>query len=101
MKRKDIIGLVVAVFVMIGMIVGALNYLAKASELQLVEMRLDQKIVSDQIFQLQERIWQLEDRNYGLCSTWTNKEDKNTYRKLQEKIEMLKRRRNVLINSTM
>ena len=100
MKKKDIIGLVIAVFVMIGMIVGALNYLAKASDLQMVEMRLDQKIVGDQVFQLQERIWQLEDRNYGPCSSWVNSEDKNTYRKLQEKIEMLKRRRDALINKT-
>lgn len=101
MKRKQIIEMVVAVCVMVGMIVGALNYLAKAADLQLVEMRLDQKIVSDQVFQLQQRIYQLEDRNYGPCVTWTDQADKDTYRKLQEEIEMLKHRRDALINRTM
>ena len=101
MKQKEIIELIVAVLVIIGMVVGALNYLAKASELQLVEMRLDQKIVSDQIMQLQQRIWQLQDRNYGPCTNWTNQKDKDEYRKIQEEIEMLKKRRDALINRTM
>lgn len=101
MKRKEVIEIVIALCVMVSMIVGALNYLAKASDLQLVEMRLDQKIVSDQIHQIQERIWQLQDRNYGPCNNWTNQKDKDEYRKLQEEIEMLKKRRDALINRTM
>ena len=101
MKRKETIEIVIAFCVIVGMIVGALNYLAKASDLQLVEMRLDQKIVSDQILQLQQRIWQLEDRNYGPCTNWTNQKDKDEYRKVQEEIEILKKRRDALINKTM
>ena len=101
MKRKEIIEMVIAVFVIVGMVVGALNYLAKASDLQLVEMRLDQKIMSDQIMQLQQRIWQLQDRNYGSCTSWTNQEDKDEYRKIQEEIDTLKKRRDALINRTM
>lgn len=101
MKRKDIIEIVVTVCIMVGMVVGALNYLAKASDLQLVEMRLDQKIVSDQIMQLQQRIWQLQDRNYGPCTNWTDQKDKDEYRKIEAEIEMLKKRRDALINRTM
>jgi len=101
MKRKEIIEIIVAICVLVGMIVGGLNYLAKASDLQLVEMRLDQKIITDQIFQFQQRIWQLEDRNYGPCTSWTDQKDKNEYRKLKEEIEMLKKRRDALINRTM
>lgn len=101
MNRKEILEVIVAAFVLVGMVVGAVNYLAKASDLQLVEMRLDQKIVTDQIYQLQQRIWQLQDRNYGPCANWTNQKDKDEYRKLQEEIETLKKRRDALIERTM
>ena len=100
MKRKDIIEIVIAVCILVGMIVGGLNYLAKAEDLQLVEMRLDQKIVSDQIMQLQEQARWLENKNYGPCVNWTNKRNKDEYQKLQEQIEMLKRKRDALINRT-
>lgn len=98
MKRKDIIEIVIAVCVLVGMIVGGLNYLAKAADLQLVEMRLDQKIVSDQIMQLQQQTRWLENQNYGPCINWANKRDKDEYKKLLEQIEMLKRKRDALIN---
>jgi len=101
MKRKEIIEMVIAVFVIIGMVVGALNYLAKAEDLQLVEMRLDQKIISDQIMQLQQQTRWLENQNYGPCINWPNKRDKDEYQKLLEQIEMLKRKRDALINKTL
>ena len=100
MKRKDIIEIIITVCVLVGMIVGGLNYLAKAADLQLVEMRLDQKITADQIMQLQQQTRWLENNNYGPCTNWTNKRDKDEYQKLQEQIEILKRKRDALINQT-
>ena len=92
------IEMTIAIFVMVGMIIGALNYLAKASDLQMVAMRLDQKIVTDQIMQVQQRIWQLNDRNKGYpCTQWSDEKERTDYRKLNEDLEVLKKRRDILI----
>lgn len=54
--------------ILVTMIVGALTYVAKASDLNLVAMRLDQKIVSDQIFTKRQELKQLF-RDYGVYRT--------------------------------
>lgn len=51
-----IMGMVAVVSVCFGLN----NYVAKDAELQLVAMRLDQKIISDNIRSLQQQIWDLE-----------------------------------------
>lgn len=55
---------------LIGIVFSAYFYLdsryALARDLQLVEVRLEQKINSDQINNLQRRIWSIEDRYRGV-----------------------------------
>lgn len=88
--KKDIIQVAIGIIAILGTILGSMNYFAKAADLKLVEFRLEQKIVSDQIVQMQQRLWQLEDRNYGAdCSQWRQSE-KEEYRILKEKVEFLK-----------
>jgi len=59
-KISTVVGIIVALFVILG---GAWKYdqmKADASELQLVAARLDQKIVNDNIRAVQQRIWDME-----------------------------------------
>ena len=41
------------------MVFGGVTYFAKASELRLVEQRLDQKIKADKVYYLKQQLWQL------------------------------------------
>lgn len=78
------------IIAILSIIFGTMNYFAKAEDLKLVELRLEQKIISDQLYQTQQRVWQLEDRNQGIdCSRWRQSE-KEEYRILKEQIELLK-----------
>jgi hypothetical protein len=54
---------------------------ALAEELKQTNKRLDQKIMSDQLNNVQQRIWLLEDRNKGKKMDTTVSEE---YRALQE-----------------
>ncbi len=97
--RKSIIEGIIALGVLVSMVVGGLAYFAKADDLRLVEMRLEQKVVSDAIMQVSQRIWQLEDRHRaeGACVNWTDQRDKQEYRQLQLQLEQLKARQQQLI----
>jgi hypothetical protein len=97
-KLKDYLGLIIAFGAVIAVISGGMAYFAKADDLRMVEMRLDQKIVSDQVSQVQARVWQLEDRNQGKpCSDWRSQDEKDEYRKLQEQLRMLQERQKLLM----
>lgn len=86
---NGITGAILGVAALVGVSFGAVNYFATAQDLKLVEMRLDQKIVSDRIQQLQERIWMLQDRYQ---KTSMPAEVKNEIRQLQMEIENLQRK---------
>lgn len=88
---KKYLTIAVSVLVLISAIVGANEYLAKASELELVSMRLDQKILSDRLYNLQSRVWAIEDR-YGSDITKMPENIREEYRCLLREIEELKRR---------
>jgi hypothetical protein len=90
---KAILEPIIALAAVIGIVLGGMAYFAKADDLRLVEMRLDQKIVTDQVQQMQARIWILEDRNKGKpCVEWPNQDEKNEYRKLHEQLKQLEHR---------
>lgn len=55
----------VILIVLVGSVVGAINYFAEAEDVKLVEYRLDQKILGDQVYQIQQRLWTLRDRYQG------------------------------------
>ena len=61
MTKRNIIETVIAIGVLIGMIFGGMNYFAKAADVEKLNIRLEQKIVNDQIFDTYRIINQLED----------------------------------------
>ena len=67
---------------------------AQSAEVQLIEQRLDQKIIQDRADNLQQRIWKLEDR-FGSESKM-KQEIKDEYRQLKEDVQKLKQKLNVL-----
>ena len=88
----------IAICVLTGMIWGGITYFAKAEDLQMVEMRLDQKIVGDVVSQTQQRIWTLEDRNQGKpCSDWKSEDEKAEYRKLKEQLKMMEEKQKIMM----
>ena len=62
---------------------------AKTSKLNLLEQRLDQKILNDRSYSLQERIWKIEDRytNKSIIPE-TVKEELRFLKLKKEKIEL-------------
>ncbi len=68
------------IIALIGASLGAVEYFAKASELQLVSLRLDQKINQDRCDWVQQRIWALDDRYDKRVMPTTVKEE---YRRLK------------------
>ena len=72
-----------------GFLVGLHNYMeryALAEELKQTNKRLDQKIMSDQLNNVQQRIWTLEDRYKGKKMESSVSEE---YRVLQEQKKQL------------
>ena len=61
---------------------------AKANDLKYIELRLDQKILSDRLYEIQKRIWELEDR-YGAYDDMPDVV-KEEYRKLKQEYELTK-----------
>jgi len=99
-KLKDYFGLIIAFAATIGIVLGAVNYFAKASDVELVQLRLEQKIVSDQQFSVQQQIWNLEDRNrqYGTdCSKWPDERDRRQYKELKAQYDQLDQKQKVLM----
>lgn len=87
---KKYLAIAVSILVLISAIVGANEYLAKASELELVSMRLDQKILNDRLYNLQNRVWAIEDR-YGKDVSKMPENVRIEYRRLLREIEKIKR----------
>ena len=59
---QKVIGIIIGLAAVISLAFGADAYFAKSTQLVMVEKRLDQKIVQDQINYLQEQLWKIEDR---------------------------------------
>lgn len=83
-RLSTIIGIFVAVCGLIGSIIAVDARYATSARLEMVELRLDQKIVQDRVQALQERMWKLEDR-YGKDKATQTEE----YRRLVAEREML------------
>ena len=58
-KLKDNAETIVAVLVIVAMVFGGITFFARASDLQLVEQRLDQKIKADKVYYLKQQLWML------------------------------------------
>ena len=91
MSLKDWALALVACTALIASVAGALEYFAKDSDLVLVQLRLEQKILADERSQVQQRIWQLDDRNQArACNEYPNEVDKCECRLLRLRLEALK-----------
>ena len=75
--------------VLCGAIFGSITYFAKAEDVRLVEMRLDQKIIQDRIDWLQQRQFTLQDR-HGTDINSMPQSVKEEYRQVKCEIENLK-----------
>lgn len=95
MGRKEILEIIIAVGVIVGMVIGTTSYFATARDLELVDMRLEQKIVNDNIRDTQQLIWQIENRYPGQpdCTTWPSTRDRDLYRRYKQQLEELKLQR--------
>jgi len=101
MEKKECLQIAVALIVIVGAIVGFNTHFAKASDLELVAMRLEQKIVSDASMQTEVRKWQLLDRNNARdCSDIKNEKDKEECRTLEQKIKEFDKRNQILMEKT-
>jgi hypothetical protein len=94
---KDILQAFIALCVICGFAFGAVHYFAAAADLQLVELRLDQKIVNDAIRDIEQRIWLIEERNTGSPDEWQDARDKRSHKELQQELEYLKEKRKRLL----
>lgn len=96
---KDNVETILTILVIIGMVVGGISYFAKDDDLKLVDLRLEQKIVSDGIFNLTMQMTQLEAK-YGNrpCSTWNDYQDQQQYQRLKLQLDSLQKKQNAIIN---
>lgn len=62
-KLKENLQVIIAFAAVVGLVLGAINYFATAADLEITQVRLEQKIVADQQFSVQQQIWALEERN--------------------------------------
>lgn len=65
------------------------NTYAKAEEVKQLEQRLDHKILADQLYEVQKRLWTLDDRYQNKKMPESVREE---YRALLKKVEELKER---------
>jgi predicted negative regulator of RcsB-dependent stress response len=98
---KDNLEMLITIGVAITMISAGFAYFAKAKDLKLVDMRLEQKIVNDGVYDLQRQMGQLE-RKYKTkdCSKWQGPDaayDANEYDKMKLQLEGMKKKRDAII----
>jgi hypothetical protein len=100
-RKKEIIEVVVALFVLVGMAFGANEYFAKDKELVLVQASQQLHFTSHAVNEIQARIWNLEERNGSdNCLIWNSQKDREEYRLLKLKLEKLKKKEDQLIKKT-
>ena len=59
---QKVIAIIIGLATLVSICFGTEKYFAKSTQLVMVEKRLDQKIVQDQINYIQEQLWKIEDR---------------------------------------
>ena len=91
MDTRTWVALAALLLTLVGGTVAAIDYFAKEVDLKLVEYRLDQKIRDDQAYNIQQQIWQLEDRYLRYPVEEWPQPDRDRYRKLKHRLEVLKK----------
>ena len=86
---KTILAVPSALAIIVGGLFAANSYVAKASDLQLYAMRLDQKIRSDNVSNTQDKVWNLEKENRGKPECNWPTDDLYRYKKAKAKLKCL------------
>jgi len=87
---------IIAITTLIGLLFSLENYVAKAKDLEQLEIRLDQKIIQDKIDFFQTQIWKFEDR-YGYNVEQMKIEIRDTYRRLKKRLKEAEKELNILM----
>lgn len=98
--RKEIIEVIVAIFVIVGMAFTANAYFAKNSDLVFVQAGQQLHFTSHAIKELQSRIWQIEAKYKSSDCFKYSIADRQEYLRLKEEVEKLKKKENYLIQKT-
>ena len=85
-KLKEHAQTIIALVAVVSIVLGAMAYFAKAEDVRLVSMRLDQKILNDRAQQIQEQIWTIK-REYG---------ESPHERKYKEEVERLEQKKKAI-----
>jgi len=86
---RAILGTIAIIIALFSAVWAANEYVAKAKDLRMVELRLDQKIDADRIKDIQQRIWMLEDR-FGVDRSSQPKEVREEIRNLKIELQKLR-----------
>ena len=85
---------IIAITTIVALAFSGNAYLAKAKDLQLLAMRVEQKIVNDQIYNLQERLYNYEDRHGCVdlqgCKDMMSPEQFKIYRLWRDQLKCLR-----------
>ena len=100
---KDNLEMLITVGAAITMIIAGITYFATAKDLKLVDMRLEQKIVNDGVYDITRQMQQLE-RKYKSkdCTTWTGEDavyDSGEYERMKLQLEGMKTKRDAIIQT--
>lgn len=99
--KKEVIEVTIAIFVIVGMAYGATEYFAKSSDVMYVKASQQLHFTSHAIQEIQNRMWNLEERNGSDdCYQWQNKSEREEYKRLKQKLDTLRKREDQLIKQT-
>jgi hypothetical protein len=90
-KVKTALAIVIGFISIIGSVAAYDARVAKQCDLEMLSSRLEQKIIADRIYQLQQRVWMLEDRFGGPGVPIAPPTVRKEYRHLLAEIERLKK----------
>jgi hypothetical protein len=88
---QTIVGGIVAFITIVGGVWAANDYVAKQKDLDYLSMRLEQKIQADEVRQLQQEMWRIEDR-YGTDVRKMPESIRCRYRDIKARLAVLYRR---------
>lgn len=103
-RAKENLSTIVTVIVIVGGVVGAMNYFASAADLHATKQRLEYKIVGDQILDIEKRIFIIETRHNinvpGKTPIPMSPDVLETYHKLKKDVERLIREQEAVLKGS-
>ena len=85
-KLKTVITIIIGLATLVTLTLGAHAYFAKQVDFEQLAMRLDQKIAYDKYFELQKRLWYLQDKYNVKDCLQMPQPDRDTCRAIQKEM---------------